>query len=139
MPMVELTTSKGALDEAAKQRLVFELATIALEIEAAPSAEFGEVDYNRQIGDRLPSPRASALASSDSAIPRPECHPADSTLDATREVVVASRRTGGNGGCRRLGEPGTERLDLPPLPLQKRTSCKAMDEPSHPEPEPRER
>ena len=45
MPMVELTTSKGALDEAAKQQLASELATIALEIEAAPFADFGEVDH----------------------------------------------------------------------------------------------
>jgi phenylpyruvate tautomerase PptA (4-oxalocrotonate tautomerase family) len=36
VPMVELTTTRGALDEAAKQRLAAELSTIALELEAAP-------------------------------------------------------------------------------------------------------
>jgi len=36
MPMVELTTTKGALDDAAKQRLAGELSTIVLELEAAP-------------------------------------------------------------------------------------------------------
>jgi phenylpyruvate tautomerase PptA (4-oxalocrotonate tautomerase family) len=41
MPMVELTTTKGALDDAAKQRLAGELSTIALELEAAPLADFG--------------------------------------------------------------------------------------------------
>jgi phenylpyruvate tautomerase PptA (4-oxalocrotonate tautomerase family) len=40
MPMVELTTSKGALDAAARQRLAGELSTIALELEAAP-LDFG--------------------------------------------------------------------------------------------------
>jgi len=42
MPMVEITTTKGALDDAAKQRLAGELSTIALELEAAPFADFGE-------------------------------------------------------------------------------------------------
>ena len=41
MPMVELTTTPGALDDDAKQRLAGELATIALELEAAPFADFG--------------------------------------------------------------------------------------------------
>ena len=41
MPMVELTTTPGALDDDAKQRLAGELATLALEIEAAPFADFG--------------------------------------------------------------------------------------------------
>jgi len=41
MPMVELTTTKGALDEATKERLAGELATIALELEAAP-LDFGD-------------------------------------------------------------------------------------------------
>jgi phenylpyruvate tautomerase PptA (4-oxalocrotonate tautomerase family) len=36
VPMVELTTTRGALDEGAKQRLAAELSTIALELEAAP-------------------------------------------------------------------------------------------------------
>src|SRR3954465_9872269 len=34
--MVELTTTKGALDEATRQRLAGELSTIVLELEAAP-------------------------------------------------------------------------------------------------------
>jgi len=42
MPMIELTTTKGALDDAAKQRLAGELSTIALELEAAPLADFGD-------------------------------------------------------------------------------------------------
>ena len=42
MPMVELTTSKGAFDDATKQRLAGELSTIALELEAAPFADFGD-------------------------------------------------------------------------------------------------
>jgi phenylpyruvate tautomerase PptA (4-oxalocrotonate tautomerase family) len=41
MPMVELTTTKGALDDDAKQRLAAELSTIALELEAAP-LDFGD-------------------------------------------------------------------------------------------------
>jgi phenylpyruvate tautomerase PptA (4-oxalocrotonate tautomerase family) len=41
MPMVELTTTRGALDEETKQRLAGELSTIALELEAAPFADFG--------------------------------------------------------------------------------------------------
>jgi phenylpyruvate tautomerase PptA (4-oxalocrotonate tautomerase family) len=42
MPMVELTTTPGALDDDAKQRLAGELSTIALELEAAPFYDFGE-------------------------------------------------------------------------------------------------
>jgi hypothetical protein len=42
VPMVELTTTKGALDEDAKQRLAGELSTIALELEAAP------IDFNEE-------------------------------------------------------------------------------------------
>ena len=42
MPMIELTTTKGALDDRAKQRLAGQLATIALELEAAPFARFGQ-------------------------------------------------------------------------------------------------
>jgi phenylpyruvate tautomerase PptA (4-oxalocrotonate tautomerase family) len=45
MPMVELTTTKGALDDAAKQRLAGELSTIALELEAAPFADFGDARH----------------------------------------------------------------------------------------------
>jgi phenylpyruvate tautomerase PptA (4-oxalocrotonate tautomerase family) len=42
MPMVELTTTRGALDDGAKQRLAAELSTIALELEAAPLADFSD-------------------------------------------------------------------------------------------------
>ena len=45
MPMVELTTTKGALDDAAKRRLAGELSTIALELEAAPFADFGDAPH----------------------------------------------------------------------------------------------
>jgi phenylpyruvate tautomerase PptA (4-oxalocrotonate tautomerase family) len=45
VPMIELTTTKGALDDAAKQRLAAELSTIALELEAAPFADFGEDEH----------------------------------------------------------------------------------------------
>lgn len=45
MPMVELTTTKGALDDDNKQRLAGELATIALELEAAPFADFGNAEH----------------------------------------------------------------------------------------------
>jgi len=45
MPMIELTTTKGALGDAAKQRLAAELSTIALELEAAPMARFGDVGH----------------------------------------------------------------------------------------------
>lgn len=44
MPMVELTTTRGALDEGAKQRLAAELSTIALELEAAPM-DFGDAPH----------------------------------------------------------------------------------------------
>jgi phenylpyruvate tautomerase PptA (4-oxalocrotonate tautomerase family) len=42
--MVELTTTKAALDEDAKQRLAGELSTIALELEAAPM-DFSEEEH----------------------------------------------------------------------------------------------
>src|SRR5918999_2109101 len=42
--MVELTTTKGALDDAAKQQLAGELSTIALELEAAP-VDFGDAEH----------------------------------------------------------------------------------------------
>jgi phenylpyruvate tautomerase PptA (4-oxalocrotonate tautomerase family) len=45
MPMVEITTTKGALDDAAKRRLAGELSTIALELEAAPFYDFGEAPH----------------------------------------------------------------------------------------------
>jgi phenylpyruvate tautomerase PptA (4-oxalocrotonate tautomerase family) len=40
--MVELTVTRGALDDAAKQQLAGELSTIALELEAAPFADFSD-------------------------------------------------------------------------------------------------
>jgi hypothetical protein len=45
MPMVELTTTRGALDDAAKRRLAAELSTIALELEAAPFYDFGDAPH----------------------------------------------------------------------------------------------
>jgi phenylpyruvate tautomerase PptA (4-oxalocrotonate tautomerase family) len=44
MPMIELTTTKGALDPDATQRLAGELSTIALELEAAP-LDFGDAEH----------------------------------------------------------------------------------------------
>jgi phenylpyruvate tautomerase PptA (4-oxalocrotonate tautomerase family) len=43
--MVEITTSKGALDDAAKQQLAAEFSTLALELEAAPLADFGDAPH----------------------------------------------------------------------------------------------
>jgi hypothetical protein len=43
--MVEITTTKGALDDTAKQRLAGELSTLALALEAAPMADFGDADH----------------------------------------------------------------------------------------------
>jgi phenylpyruvate tautomerase PptA (4-oxalocrotonate tautomerase family) len=43
--MVELTTTRGALDEATKQRLAAELSTLVLELEAAPFANFGDAPH----------------------------------------------------------------------------------------------
>ena len=48
MPMVELTTTKGALDDAVKQRLAGELSTIALELEAAP-LDFGDAAHMQAV------------------------------------------------------------------------------------------
>jgi phenylpyruvate tautomerase PptA (4-oxalocrotonate tautomerase family) len=45
MPMIELTTTPGALDEESKQKLAGELSTIVLEVEAAPMARFGNVEH----------------------------------------------------------------------------------------------
>lgn len=45
MPMIDVTTTKGALDDAAKQRLAAELATIVLELEAGPSVDFGKTAH----------------------------------------------------------------------------------------------
>lgn len=45
MPMIELTTTKGALDDDAKQRLAGELCTITLDLEAAPFARFGDLPH----------------------------------------------------------------------------------------------
>jgi phenylpyruvate tautomerase PptA (4-oxalocrotonate tautomerase family) len=42
MPMIELTTTRGALDDDAKRRLGAELSTIALEVEAGPMTGFGD-------------------------------------------------------------------------------------------------
>jgi len=45
MPMVELTTTRGALDDDVKQELAAELATIALDVEAGPAVSFGEDEH----------------------------------------------------------------------------------------------
>ena len=45
MPMVELTTTRGALDEATTQRLAAELSTLVLVLEAAPLADFGDAPH----------------------------------------------------------------------------------------------
>jgi phenylpyruvate tautomerase PptA (4-oxalocrotonate tautomerase family) len=44
MPMIELTTTPGALDEEAKRRLAGELSTITLELEAA-GIDFGDDEH----------------------------------------------------------------------------------------------
>jgi phenylpyruvate tautomerase PptA (4-oxalocrotonate tautomerase family) len=49
MPMVELTTTKGALDDAAKQRLAGELSSIALEVEAGPAVDFSDDDHMQAV------------------------------------------------------------------------------------------
>ena len=45
MPMVELTTTKNALDDEAKRRLAAELSSIALEVEAGPAVDFSDDDH----------------------------------------------------------------------------------------------
>jgi phenylpyruvate tautomerase PptA (4-oxalocrotonate tautomerase family) len=45
VPMIEITTTRGALDEAAKHRLAGELSTLTLELEAAPMADFGDSEH----------------------------------------------------------------------------------------------
>jgi phenylpyruvate tautomerase PptA (4-oxalocrotonate tautomerase family) len=45
MPMVELTTTKEALDDEAKRRLAGELSSIALEVEAGPGVDFSDDDH----------------------------------------------------------------------------------------------
>jgi phenylpyruvate tautomerase PptA (4-oxalocrotonate tautomerase family) len=45
VPMIEITTTKGALDDAAKHRLAGELSTLALKLEAAPMQDFGDSDH----------------------------------------------------------------------------------------------
>ena len=45
MPMVELTTTKGALDEGARRQLAGELSSIALEVEAGPAVDFSDDDH----------------------------------------------------------------------------------------------
>jgi phenylpyruvate tautomerase PptA (4-oxalocrotonate tautomerase family) len=49
MPMIELTTTKGALDDDAKQRLAGELATITLQLEAGPMVDFGDDDHMQAV------------------------------------------------------------------------------------------
>ena len=59
MPMIELTTTKGALDDDAKQRLAGELATITLQLEAGPMVDFGDDDHMQEIfvgGQPQPKP-----------------------------------------------------------------------------------
>ena len=41
MPMIEITTTPGALDDAAKRHLAGKLASIALELETAPGSRYG--------------------------------------------------------------------------------------------------
>ena len=45
MPMIELTTTPGALGDDVKQRLATELSTIVLDLEAAPQARFGDTPH----------------------------------------------------------------------------------------------
>jgi phenylpyruvate tautomerase PptA (4-oxalocrotonate tautomerase family) len=45
MPMIEVTTTKGAFDEETKERLAADLSTIALELEAAPYVDFGDAAH----------------------------------------------------------------------------------------------
>jgi phenylpyruvate tautomerase PptA (4-oxalocrotonate tautomerase family) len=49
MPMIEITTTKGALDDAAKQRLAGELSTLVLALEAAPMADFGDAEHMQAV------------------------------------------------------------------------------------------
>ena len=49
MPMVELTTTKAALDEDAMQRLAGELSSIALEVEAGPAVDFSDDDHMQAV------------------------------------------------------------------------------------------
>jgi hypothetical protein len=49
VPMVELTTTKGALDEDGKQRLAGELSSIALEVEAGPAVDFSDDDHMQAV------------------------------------------------------------------------------------------
>lgn len=49
MPMIELTTTKGALDDDAKQRLAAELATITLQLEAWPMVDFGDDEHMQAV------------------------------------------------------------------------------------------
>lgn len=45
MPMIEITTTPRALDDAAKRRLAGTLASIALELEAGPGVAFDKLDH----------------------------------------------------------------------------------------------
>jgi phenylpyruvate tautomerase PptA (4-oxalocrotonate tautomerase family) len=49
MPMVELTTTKGALDDEAKRQLAAELSSIALEVEAGPAVDFSDDDHMQAV------------------------------------------------------------------------------------------
>jgi phenylpyruvate tautomerase PptA (4-oxalocrotonate tautomerase family) len=47
--MVELTTTKEALDDEAKQQLATELSSIALEVEAGPAVDFSDDDHMQAV------------------------------------------------------------------------------------------
>lgn len=49
MPMTELTMTKGALSDDVKRQLAADLSRIALEVEAAPLARFGDVEHMRAL------------------------------------------------------------------------------------------
>ena len=49
MPMVELTTTKGALSDDVKQQLAGDLASIALEVEAGPAVDFSDDDHMQAV------------------------------------------------------------------------------------------
>jgi phenylpyruvate tautomerase PptA (4-oxalocrotonate tautomerase family) len=49
VPMVELTTTKEALGDEAKQQLAGELSSIALEVEAGPAVDFSDDDHMQAV------------------------------------------------------------------------------------------
>jgi phenylpyruvate tautomerase PptA (4-oxalocrotonate tautomerase family) len=49
MPMVELTTTREALDDETKRQLVAELSSIALEVEAGPAVDFSDDDHMQAV------------------------------------------------------------------------------------------